>query len=410
MAGSIAAWIRSPLVSSRWRPSSTPRGTSCSRRPTTRCARRPRASRGRASSSCPSWLVGWLVLGRPGDPAEAWAHRARCPARSRSRTSCSSRRRTGAATCRSSIRLPAGPRRCWRSRSACSILGERLSPGGVARRRAPARRPARRPAAVAAAPLGGDARDDRARGRVRAADRRHDRDVLRARPRRRPAGAGLALRGILWPSCSVGLAAVAWIRPRTASAGAVRAPPTSRSTCARPIVGGFADVQRLRPRARGAEPGAARGRRAAARVGGRADLGVGRRSGSGEAAGPARGGVPASPGRCSCSSGPLRCSALAQLTSLTPPPRTRRNSRGTCPQRGSDARLRLGYKASAEQFHPRRLLDLAIAAERAGYRLRLDERPLPALAPHRRPCPERARVAGRGAQRRRRASPSARAS
>ncbi len=30
-------------------------------------------------------------------------------------------------------------------------------------------------------------------------------------------------------------------------------------------------------------------------------------------------------------------------------------------------RLTLGYKASAEQFHPRRLLDLAIAAERAGY-------------------------------------------
>ena len=29
--------------------------------------------------------------------------------------------------------------------------------------------------------------------------------------------------------------------------------------------------------------------------------------------------------------------------------------------------LTLGYKASAEQFHPRRLLDLAIAAERAGY-------------------------------------------
>ena len=29
--------------------------------------------------------------------------------------------------------------------------------------------------------------------------------------------------------------------------------------------------------------------------------------------------------------------------------------------------LKLGYKASAEQFPPRRLLDLAIAAERAGF-------------------------------------------
>ena len=58
--------------------------------------------------------------------------------------------------------------------------------------------------------------------------------------------------------------------------------------------------------------------------------------------------------------------------------------------------LRLGYKASAEQFPPRRLLDLAVAAEHAGLRLGLDQRPLPALAPHRRPRPERARVAGRG--------------
>ena len=29
--------------------------------------------------------------------------------------------------------------------------------------------------------------------------------------------------------------------------------------------------------------------------------------------------------------------------------------------------LRLGYKASAEQFHPQRLLNLAVAAEQAGF-------------------------------------------
>ena len=58
-------------------------------------------------------------------------------------------------------------------------------------------------------------------------------------------------------------------------------------------------------------------------------------------------------------------------------------------------RLTLGYKASAEQFHPQRLLDLAVAAEAGGVRLGLDQRPLPALAAHRRPCPQRARLAGR---------------
>ena len=57
--------------------------------------------------------------------------------------------------------------------------------------------------------------------------------------------------------------------------------------------------------------------------------------------------------------------------------------------------LTLGYKASAEQFPPQRLLDLAVAAESSRLRLGLDQRPLPALAPHQRPRPERARVAGR---------------
>ena len=58
--------------------------------------------------------------------------------------------------------------------------------------------------------------------------------------------------------------------------------------------------------------------------------------------------------------------------------------------------LQFGYKASAEQFGPQRLLDLAVAAEKVRFRLRLDERSLPAVAPHRRPCPERARLARRG--------------
>ena len=57
--------------------------------------------------------------------------------------------------------------------------------------------------------------------------------------------------------------------------------------------------------------------------------------------------------------------------------------------------LTLGYKASAEQFPPQRLLDLAVAAEAVGLRLRLDQRPLPAVAPHGRPRPERPRLAGR---------------
>jgi coenzyme F420-dependent glucose-6-phosphate dehydrogenase len=42
--------------------------------------------------------------------------------------------------------------------------------------------------------------------------------------------------------------------------------------------------------------------------------------------------------------------------------------------------MRYGYKASAEQFPPRRLLDLAVAAEAGRLRIGLDQRPLPAVA------------------------------
>ena len=90
--------------------------------------------------------------------------------------------------------------------------------------------------------------------------------------------------GILWPVCAVGLAAVALVRPRIAGgalrrAGRAPGPATGRRRRA-------ADVQRLRPRALRAEPGAARDRRAAPGVGGRADVRLGRRP-------PRRGGGPA---------------------------------------------------------------------------------------------------------------------
>ena len=44
--------------------------------------------------------------------------------------------------------------------------------------------------------------------------------------------------------------------------------------------------------------------------------------------------------------------------------------------------LTLGYKASAEQFGPRQLLDFSVAAERHGLEIDRGLRPLPALAPH----------------------------
>ena len=44
--------------------------------------------------------------------------------------------------------------------------------------------------------------------------------------------------------------------------------------------------------------------------------------------------------------------------------------------------LTFGYKASAEQFGPRELLEFSVIAEEVGVRLRGRERPLPALAPY----------------------------
>ena len=66
--------------------------------------------------------------------------------------------------------------------------------------------------------------------------------------------------------------------------------------------------------------------------------------------------------------------------------------------------LNLAYKASAEQFGPRRLLDYAVHAEQVGLRGRLDLRPLPALAPPRRPLAVRAGLARRRSASARRAA------
>ena len=58
--------------------------------------------------------------------------------------------------------------------------------------------------------------------------------------------------------------------------------------------------------------------------------------------------------------------------------------------------VRYGYKASAEQFAPSELLDFSLLAESLGLELDRALRPLPAVAPPRRPRPGRAAVARRG--------------
>ena len=58
--------------------------------------------------------------------------------------------------------------------------------------------------------------------------------------------------------------------------------------------------------------------------------------------------------------------------------------------------VRIGYKASAEQFGPAELLAYAEQAERAGFEIVADLGPLPALAPPRRAQPGGAAVARRG--------------
>ena len=177
-------------------PSCTRRGTSCSRRPATRCGRRPR---GRGVEPDPHPARGArLARVRPAvDPARGVAHRDRLR-RGRGRLLRVPRR--GLPPGRPIGRVPARPRhraRCWRSRSASSC-----SASGSRRRRwlgvgAPRRRAARRPAAVAAARRRDGPRRP-GRRRLRAPDRRDDRHLLGARPGRRPAGAG---RGSTPGSC-----------------------------------------------------------------------------------------------------------------------------------------------------------------------------------------------------------------
>ena len=57
--------------------------------------------------------------------------------------------------------------------------------------------------------------------------------------------------------------------------------------------------------------------------------------------------------------------------------------------------LKLGYKASAEQFGPRELLDFSRLAEEVGFELGVCQRSFPALEAYRRPCAELARLARR---------------
>ncbi len=57
--------------------------------------------------------------------------------------------------------------------------------------------------------------------------------------------------------------------------------------------------------------------------------------------------------------------------------------------------LRLGYKASAEQFGPAALLSFGVMAEQAGFELGIRERPLPAMEAYGRPCAVLARLARR---------------
>ena len=156
MAGSIAAWIRLPSASSRWPPSSMPRGTSCSRDPTTRCERRPSGSRPRRSCSCPSSSSAGS-RSAAGVPPQAWAS-----------ASLSGGVEVlyfaflAAAFRRGDLSvvypLARGTAPLLAIAIGIGILGERLVPGGVARGRAAARRAAARPAAVAPAPVGGERR------------------------------------------------------------------------------------------------------------------------------------------------------------------------------------------------------------------------------------------------------------
>ena len=122
------------------------------------------------------WPGGWAGVRH----SPSRGSRSGCsPGSSRRATSSCCRRRTGGATCRSSIRSRAGRRRCWPWRSGSGLFGERLGvPGSVGVVPA-ARRLHGAPAAVA----GVARRPSRLRpgDRVRAGDRRDDRDLQRGR-------------------------------------------------------------------------------------------------------------------------------------------------------------------------------------------------------------------------------------
>ena len=87
-----------------------------------------------AAVICPIALVAWLATGRPAIPPRRSSCRS-SPGCSRRSTSRFSPRPIAAATCRSSIRSPAGRRRCSPSRSASCSSTSGSGPLGYARRR-----------------------------------------------------------------------------------------------------------------------------------------------------------------------------------------------------------------------------------------------------------------------------------
>ena len=187
--------------------------------------------------------------------------------------------------------------------------------------------------------------------------------------------------GILWPVCGAGLLVVAWLRSRIA--GGRLTPPSEPAEHGSRRRGRVHHVHRLRVRPGGAVPGAAGDRRAPPGVRGAADLRVGRAPAEGgrRAGGRSGSGWPAP---CWCWRGR---SCWPSPADATIGPSTRRS---TMPS------LTLGYKASAEQFPPAAASSTSPSPRRhAGFDSRLDQRPLPAVAPHGRPRPERARLAGR---------------
>ena len=368
------------MASSRWRPSSTPPGTSCSRRPTTRCARPRSASRPRRSCSCRSSSsagsrsAGRVSRRRRGRSA---SHRAA----SRSSTSRSSPRHSDAATCRSSTRSRGGRRRSSRSRSASASSASGWSP-----RRGWASGSCS-PACCSSSGLGGcsDRRGARTTGvgRLRPAHGRDDCGLLGSRHRRRVAHACLGLRGDpvadvhgrAGPASSSLAAASLAVGTRRGSSPDA---PFDRARGRRRLP----HVLRLRPRPRGPQPGALAmshhygSRRSCSRRCG-ASCACARRRGRARSRSVSRDRASWSPGPwCSRSQTDATIEAMQPTTAEAPP----------------DPRLQ-GVRRAVPPAPPARPRDRRRAR---GLRLGLDQRPPPAVAAHRRPRPERAR-AGSGA-------------